>query len=154
SMVPALIAGAAIIAVVAAMFLWAGSPPYRVLFSNLSEADGGAIINELDTRGVVYRFSESGSAILVPADQVHALRLQLAEQGLPKGGSVGFELLDNQAFGVSQFTEQVNFQRGLEGELARSIETLGPVANARVHLALPKPSVFVRDREPAKASVI
>lgn len=154
TLVPLLIAGAAAIALIAALLLWAGSAPYRVLFSNLSEADGGKIINELDNRGVPYRFSESGNAILVPADQVHVLRLQLAEQGLPQGGGVGFELLDNQAFGVSQFTEQVNFQRGLEGELARSIETLGPVAAARVHLALPKPSVFVREREPAKASVV
>jgi flagellar M-ring protein FliF len=153
-MVPLLIGGAATIALAAALLLWAGSPSYGVLFSNLSEADGGSIINELDTRGVPYRFSEGGNAILVPADQVHTLRLQLAEQGLPEGGTVGFELLDNQAFGVSQFTEQVNFQRGLEGELARSIETLGPVASARVHLALPKPSVFMREREPAKASVV
>jgi flagellar M-ring protein FliF len=149
-----MIGGAATIALSAALLLWAGSPTYGVLFSNLSEADGGSIINELDTRQVPYRFSEGGNAILVPSDQVHTLRLQLAEQGLPQGGTVGFELLDNQAFGVSQFTEQVNFQRGLEGELARSIETLGPVASARVHLALPKPSVFMREREPAKASVV
>ncbi|MDT8398945.1 MAG: flagellar basal-body MS-ring/collar protein FliF [Pseudomonadales bacterium] len=154
SLVPLLIAGAAVIAVIAALMLWANSSTYRVLFSNLSEADGGRIINELDTRGIPYRFSEGGNAILVPAENVHSLRLQLAEQGLPQGGGVGFELLDNQAFGVSQFTEQVNFQRGLEGELARSIESLGPVAQARVHLALPRLSVFVRDREPAKASAV
>jgi len=149
-----LIAGAALVALVTAVFLWTRGPDYRVLFSNLSEADGGRIISELDTRGVPYRFSQGGQALLVPSDQVHSLRLQLAEQGLPRGGNVGFELLDNQAFGVSQFAEQVNFQRGLEGELSRSIESLAPVEQARVHIAMAQPSVFVRDREPAKASVV
>ncbi|QOR39212.1 flagellar M-ring protein FliF [Billgrantia diversa] len=149
-----LIGGAAMIAIVVALLMWAREPEYRVLYSNLTEADGGRIIGELDTRGVPYRFSEGGTALLVPGDSVHSLRLQLAEQGLPRGGNVGFELMDNQAFGVSQFAEQVNFQRGLEGELTRSIESLGPVSRARVHLAMARDSVFVRDREPAKASVI
>nr|WP_298522780.1 flagellar basal-body MS-ring/collar protein FliF [uncultured Halomonas sp.] len=153
-LVPLLIAGAAAVAIVAAMLLWASTPDYRVLYSNLGDADGGRIINELDTRGIPYRFNDGGSALLVPGDQVHTLRLQLAEQGLPQGGNVGFELMDTQAFGVSQFTEQLNYQRGLEGELIRSIEALGPVAQARIHLAMAKSSVFVREREPAKASVV
>ncbi|WP_108446310.1 flagellar basal-body MS-ring/collar protein FliF [Halomonas denitrificans] len=153
-MVFLLIAGAAAIAVVIALLMWARSPDYRVLYSNLSQADGGSIIGELDARGVPYRFSQGGQALLVPADRVHTLRLQLAEQGLPKGGNVGFELMENQAFGISQFAEQINYQRGLEGELSRSMESLGPVNRARVHLALAKDSVFVRDREPAKASVV
>ncbi|MEQ6887222.1 flagellar basal-body MS-ring/collar protein FliF [Halomonas sp. CS7] len=149
-----LIAGAAAIAIVVALLMWARSPDYRVLYSNLSQADGGSIINELDTRGVPYRFSQGGQALLVPGERVHTLRLQLAEQGLPKGGNVGFELMENQAFGISQFAEQINYQRGLEGELSRSMESLGPVNGARVHLALAKDSVFVRDRQPAKASVV
>ncbi|WP_447554879.1 flagellar basal-body MS-ring/collar protein FliF [Vreelandella sp. EE22] len=149
-----LVAAAACIALVAALFMWASSPEYRVLYSNLNEADGGRIISELDSRAVPYRFSDSGQALLVPSDQVHMLRLQLAEQGLPRGGNLGLELMDTQAFGISQFAEQVNFQRGLEGELARSIESLGPVERVRVHLSLAKPSVFIRDREPAKASVV
>ncbi|QFT86632.1 Flagellar M-ring protein [Halomonas sp. THAF12] len=149
-----LIVGAAVIAIAVALLLWARSPDYRVLFSNLSEADGGSIIGELDSRGIPYEFSAGGQALMVPGDQVHSLRLQLAEQGLPRGGNVGLELMENQAFGISQFAEQVNYQRGLEGELARSMESLGPVAGARVHLALAKDSVFVRQREPAKASVV
>ncbi len=153
-LVVVLVAAAASIAVVAALFMWASSPDYRVLYSNLSEADGGRIITELDTRGVPYQFSQGGQALLVPSDQVHTLRLQLAEQGLPQGGNLGLELMETQAFGISQFAEQVNFQRGLEGELARSIESLGPVESVRVHLSLAKPSVFIRDREPAKASVV
>lgn len=154
TLVPLLIAAAAVIALLIAVFLWANKPSYRVLFSNLSEADGGRIIAELEQRRVPYRFSEGGQAILVPNDQVHLLRLQLAEQGLPQGGNIGLELMDNQPFGISQFAEQINFQRGLEGELARSIESLGPVERARVHLALARDSVFVRDRQPAKASVV
>lgn len=148
------IAGAATIAIIVALLMWARSPDYRVLYSNLSEADGGRIIGELDNRGVPYRFSQGGQALLVPDSQVHTLRLQLAEQGLPQGGNAGLELMQDQAFGISQFAEQINYQRGLEGELARSMESLGPVARARVHLALAKDSVFVRDREPAKASVV
>ncbi|MBQ0712622.1 MAG: flagellar M-ring protein FliF [Porticoccus sp.] len=154
SLTPLLIAGASVIALIAALLMWAGSPEYRVLYSNLSEADGGRIINALDQQSVPYSFSESGNTILVPADKVHVLRLQLAEQGLPLGGGVGFELMDKQAFGISQFAEQINFQRGLEGELVQSIKALGPVADARIHLALAKRSVFVRNSEPAKASVL
>jgi flagellar M-ring protein FliF len=84
---------------------------------------------------------------------VHELRLRLAQQGLPKGGAVGFELLDQEKFGISQFSEQVNYQRALEGELARTIETLGPLKSARVHLAMPKPSLFVREQKAPSASV-
>ncbi|WP_445001166.1 flagellar basal-body MS-ring/collar protein FliF [Halomonas mongoliensis] len=149
-----MVAGAACVAIIVALLMWARTPDYRVLYSNLSDADGGRIMSELDTRGVPYRFAQGGQALLVPSDQVHGLRLQLAEQGLPRGGNIGFELMDDQAFGISQFAEQVNYQRGLEGELSRSMESLGPVERARVHLALARQSVFVRDREPAKASVI
>lgn len=153
-LLPLLLAGAAVLAVIVALLLWAREPEYRVLFASLDEADGGRIIGELEKRAVPYRLSEGGQALLVPAEQLHTLRLQLAEQGLPQGGNIGFELLDKQAFGVSQFAEQVNFQRGLEGELARSIESLGPVSKARVHLAMARQSVFVREREPARASVV
>ena len=152
-MLPLLLAGAAAVAVLVALLLWAREPEYRVLFSNLGEADGGQVISELDKRNVPYRLGEGGHTIMVPAERMNALRLQLAEQGLPKGGNVGFELLDKQAFGISQFAEHLNYQRGLEGELARTIESLGPVSRARVHLVMAKDSVFARDREAARASV-
>ena len=152
-MLPLMLAGAAAVAVLVALLLWAREPEYRVLFSNLGEADGGQVISELDKRNVPYRLSEGGHTIMVPAERMNALRLQLAEQGLPKGGNVGFELLDKQAFGISQFAEHLNYQRGLEGELARTIESLGPVSRARVHLVMAKDSVFARDREAARASV-
>jgi flagellar M-ring protein FliF len=103
---------------------------------------------------VPYRFSEGGSAILVPGERVHEVRLRLATQGLPRGGSIGFELMENQKFGTSQFIEQVNFQRALEGELSRTIESISAVQSARVHLAIPKPSVFVREEQKPTASVL
>lgn len=145
---------ALILALMIAVWMWSQAPEYRVLFSNYSDRDGGAITASLDQMGVQYKFSEGGSAILVPAEQIHDLRLKLAAQGLPKGGNVGFELMENQKLGVSQFLEQVNYQRSLEGELARSIQSLGSVSAARVHLALPKPSVFVRDQQKPTASVL
>lgn len=154
SILPILIGGAAFIAVVIALIMWATTPEYRVLYSNLSESDGGQIVTELEAQRIPYQLSAGGTSILVPGDQVHRIRLSMAEQGLPQGGNAGFSLMDNQSFGISQFAEQVNFQRALEGELASSMESLGPVNRARVHLAMAKPSVFVRDREPAKASVI
>ena len=145
---------ALILALMIAVWMWSQAPEYRVLFSNYSDRDGGAITASLDQMGVQYKFSEGGNAILVPAEQIHDLRLKLAAQGLPKGGNVGFELMENQKLGVSQFLEQVNYQRSLEGELARSIQSLGSVSAARVHLALPKPSVFVRDQQKPTASVL
>ena len=103
---------------------------------------------------IPYKFSAGGGALLVQANKVPEARLRLASQGLPKGGTVGFELMDNQKFGTSQFAEQVNYQRALEGELARSINSISAVESARVHLALPKPSLFVRDQKKPSASVV
>ncbi len=150
-----LLAGiAAVIAVMVVFWLWSQQPDYRVLFSNFSDKDGGAIVAALDKMNVPYKLSDSGSAILVPAAQVHQARLKLASEGLPKGGNIGFELLEKQKFGVSQFVEQVNFQRGLEGELERSIQAIDVVESAIIHLAIPKQSVFVRDQQKPTASVL
>lgn len=150
-----LLAGiAAVIAVMVVFWLWSQQPDYRVLFSNFSDKDGGAIVAALDKMNVPYKLSDSGTAILVPAAQVHQARLKLASEGLPKGGNIGFELLEKQKFGVSQFVEQVNFQRGLEGELERSIQAIDSVESAIIHLAIPKQSVFVRDQQKPTASVL
>jgi flagellar M-ring protein FliF len=145
---------AIVVAVMAAVWMWSQQPEYRVLFANFTDRDGGAITASLDQMAIPHKFSEGGAAILVPANKVHDARLKLAAQGLPKGGNVGFELMENQKLGVSQFLEQVNYQRSLEGELARSIQSLAAVSSARVHLALPKPSVFVRDQQKPTASVL
>lgn len=145
---------AAAIALLAIVALWFRGPEYKVLFSNLQDRDGGAIISSLAQMNVPYQLTENGTAILVPADRVHETRLQLAQQGLPRSGEAGFELIDQTRFGASQFTEQVNFQRALEGELASSIQALNAVQHARVHLALPRETLFVRDRQPPSASVL
>ncbi|MFC3395212.1 flagellar basal-body MS-ring/collar protein FliF [Brenneria rubrifaciens] len=151
--IPLLVAAAATIAIVVALALWAKGPDYRVLYSNINDRDGGAIVSELTKLNIPYRFADNGGAIMIPADNIHETRLRLAQLGLPKGGAVGFELLDQEKFGISQFSEQVNYQRALEGELSRTIETLGPVQNARVHLAIPKPSLFVREQKSPSSSV-
>ena len=129
-------------------------PEWRILYASLGDKDGGAVIAALGTLNVPHKFSEGGSAILVPADKVHDARLRLASQGLPKGGTVGFELMENQKFGTTQFQERLNFQRGLEGELARSIMALSAVQSARVHLALPQPTAFLREQHKPSASVL
>ncbi|HCT7898011.1 TPA: flagellar M-ring protein FliF [Enterobacter cloacae] len=147
------ICGAAALSVIIALMFWAKEPDYRVLFSNISDEEGGAIVAQLSQLNIPYRIDTPGGVIMVPASQVHEVRMKLAQQGLPKGGGVGFELLDQEKFGVSQFTEQVNYQRALEGELARTIENLGPIQSARVHLATPKPSMFVREQKKPTASV-
>ena len=145
---------AALIALLAGAWMWGQTPDYRVLYSNLSDRDGGAIIESLQQMNIPYKFAEGGGALMVPSNEVHEARLKLASQGLPKGGTVGFELMENQKFGITQFAEQVNYQRALEGELARSVQTIGAVASARIHLAIPKPSVFIKEQQKPSASVV
>ena len=149
-----MVAIAALIAIIVASNSWLKQSDYRILFSNISERDGGAIIAALEQLNIPYRFSDSGGAILIPSAKVNETRLRLATQGLPKGGGVGFELMENQRFGISQFAEQVNYQRGLEGELSRTIQSIAAVQAARVHLAIPKPTVFVREELKPSASVL
>ncbi|PLQ00725.1 flagellar basal-body MS-ring/collar protein FliF [Cupriavidus pauculus] len=151
---PLMLGGAALVAAIAVGVMWSRQPDYKVLYTNLSERDGGAVIQSLQQMNVPYKFAEGGGAVMVPSDKVAETRLRLASQGLPKSGTTGMELMDNQKFGISQFAEQVNYQRGLEGELARSIESIGAVQSARVHLAIPKPTLFVRERQKPTASVV
>ena len=150
-----LILGAsAIIALILVVLLWSQQPTYQTLYSGLDEREAGEVAQALDQRGVRHRVTEGGH-IEVPAGQVHRTRIDLAADGLPSGGASGFEILeDSGGFGVSQFMESARYQRALEGELARSIMTMGQVAQARVHLAMPEQSVFVRDRQEPKASVV
>jgi flagellar M-ring protein FliF len=153
-MLLSIIALSMVAAIVVAGWNWTRTPTFAVLFTNISERDGGNIIAALQQMNVPFRFSESGGAILVPQQQVHELRMRLASQGLPKGGLVGFELMETQKLGMSQFIEQINFQRALEGELSRSIQSLAAVQGARVHLAIPKQTGFMRDEQKPSASVV
>ena len=128
---------------------------WRVLYANLADKDGGAIVAQLTTMNVPYQYAANGGAILVPADKVYDTRLKLASQGLPKGAVTGFELMDTaNRFGMTQFQERLTFQRGLEGELTRSIQALSSVQSARVHLALPNQNGFFRDQQKPSASVL
>lgn len=147
------VAALVVVGLVAAV-MFNRQPDYRVLFSNLSDKDGGAIVAQLTTLNVPYKYAEGGGAILIPADRVHDVRLKLATQGLPKGSVTGFELMETSRFGITQFQERLNFQRGLEGELTRSIQALASVQNARVHLALPNQNGFFREQQKPSASVL
>ena len=154
SKVSALIGVAALAGIVFAMTAWNSHGDYKVLYANLADKDGGAVIAQLSQMNVPYRMSEGGSAILVPAAQVHDLRLKMATAGLPKGAVSGFELMDSARFGQTQFQERLTFQRGLEGELTRSIGSLAAVQAARVHLALPNQNGFFREQQKPSASVL
>jgi len=145
---------ALVVAVIVAAVMMNSKTEWRVLFSGLSDKDGGAIVAQLTQMQVPYQYTEGGGAIMVPADKVHDTRLRLASQGLPKGSVTGFELMENSRFGATQFQERVNFQRGLEGELTRSIQALSSVQSARVHLALPQQNGFFREQQKPSASVL
>ena len=140
------------VALAAGGWMWSSAPDYRVLHANLGEKDGGAVIAALQQMNVPYKFVDG--TLMVPSTHVHEARMRLAGQGLPKGGLAGFELMENQKLGASQFLEQVNYQRALEGELARSIQSVGAVQGARVHLALSKPTPFLREQPKTSASVL
>ena len=145
---------ALLVAVALAAIVLGRQPDYKVLFSNLSDKDGGAIVAQLSQMNVPYKHAEGGGAILIPSERVHDVRLRLASQGLPKGSVTGFELMESSKFGMTQFQERLNFQRGLEGELTRSIQALSSVQGARVHLALPNQNGFFREQQKPSASVL
>ncbi|NJD06000.1 MAG: flagellar basal body M-ring protein FliF [Methylococcaceae bacterium] len=143
------------VAVAVAVVLWANHKDYERLFFNLPEKEAGEIVEALKKLNTDYELDRATGAILVPADKVHELRLKLATQGLPREGEMGFDALDKgSSFGTSQMMEGVRFQHALEGEIARSVMTIHGVRSARVHLALPKESVFVRQPKKASASVV
>ncbi|MBI3777005.1 MAG: flagellar M-ring protein FliF [Gammaproteobacteria bacterium] len=145
---------AATIAAAVAVVMWAQQPNFSLLYSGLTEKDSAGVIDALDKAHVPYQLGGQGT-VMVPTDKIHDMRIKLAAQGLPKGSAVGFESLnDSQGFGVSQFMETARYQRSLEVELSRSISTLTNVESARVHLAIPKRSVFLRDKQKPSASVI
>jgi flagellar M-ring protein FliF len=144
----------ALLAVALALFFMGRQADWRVLYANLGDKDGGAVVAQLSQMNIPYKYTEGGGAIMVPADKVHDTRLRLASQGLPKGTVNGFELMESNRFGMTQFQERLTFQRGLEGELTRSIQSLSSVQSARVHLALPNQNGFFREQQKPSASVL
>lgn len=131
-----------------------GQAEYRVLFSNLTSEDAGSIVAKLNEKKIPYRLSPAGDTISVPAEKVPEVRLDLAASGLPKGGGVGFEIFDAKNLGVTEFVQQLNYQRALQGELSRTINSLDEIQSSRVHIAIPKKSLFAEDQRKPTASVI
>ncbi|VAW73720.1 Flagellar M-ring protein FliF, partial [hydrothermal vent metagenome] len=146
---------AASVAIGVAVVLWSQQPNYTLLYANLSSKDAGQVIDALQSSGIQFKVDEATGAVMVEASKLQSARMELAQDGLPEGNAMGFEMLQkNQGFGTSQFIETARFQRALEAELGRTISELRNVKTARVHLALPKRSVFLRDRSEPTASVM
>jgi flagellar M-ring protein FliF len=141
------------LAVMGGVAMLATTPTYGVLMTGLAPEDAEAISAELTSQGVPYRYTAGGTAIRVPADKINKLRMSLAKKGLPRGGGIGYELFDDASFGVSRFTEQINYRRGLEGELRRTIRSIDPVREARIHVVMPKKSLFMEQQTRTTASV-
>ena len=127
--------------------------PYRILFSDLAESDAAAIVEQLKQQKIPYHIEQGGTAITVPAEQVHEVRLGLMGSDLPLRGGVGFEIFDKQGLGTTEQSQKVSYQRALQGELARTISTLDDVKSVRLHLVMPESSLFTRDRQQASAAV-
>jgi len=137
----------------ALMFFWANQENYQVLFNNISPQDGGTIVTKLKEQNVPYRVESNGTTIMVPAEKVYELRLTLAGDGLPNGGSVGFEIFDNPDFRTTKFVQELNYRRALQGELARTINLFKEVKSSAVFLVIPKDSLFMDENKSASASI-
>jgi flagellar M-ring protein FliF len=146
--------GAGLLVLALVVYSWSSTTTYVTLYSRLDPSDAGRIVEQLRTRGIRFELDSSGTTVRVPAAQVDELRLDFAAQGLPEGGHVGFEIFEGNSFTATDFVQRLNFQRSLQGELARTIETFPAVERARVHIVMPERSLFVRDQEPATASVV
>jgi flagellar M-ring protein FliF len=149
-----LVALAGSIAGLIAIALWTQQPDMQVLFTNLNPEDAAGIVDKLKETKVPYETTGGGNTILVPSAQVHEMRLQLATQGLPHGGGVGFEIFDRSSIGMSDFVQKLNYRRALQGELARTIAQMPEIERARVHLATPERRLFSSDENRARASVV
>jgi len=146
---------AASVALGVAVVLWSQQPDYTMLYANLSSKDAGDVIDALQKSGIQFKVDEATGAVMVESNKLQSARMALAKDGLPEGNAMGFEMLQKeQGFGTSQFIETARYQRALEGELSRTIATLKNVESSRVHLALPKRSVFLRDRSEPTASIV
>lgn len=143
-----------LMAAFAVMFTLANQVDYRVLFNNLSAQDAGAIIEKLKEKNIPYKIEGGGSTILVPAEQVYELRLKMVGDGLPRDGQIGFEIFDKTDYKTTQFVQSLNYQRALQGELARTINCFKEVKSSRIFIVLPKETLFVEDAKPASASVL
>ena len=136
------------------VFRWASAPAYAPLFSNLAPSDASSVIDELETQGVSYELADGGATIMVPRDAVHSTRIALSGEGLPTSTEGGYGILDNQGISTSEFKEQTDFKRAMEGELAATVKAIDGVNGAVVHLAIPQKDVFTDEQQPPTASVL
>src|SRR4030042_6320215 len=120
------------------LMTWANRPDYEVLYTNLNQDDAAGIIAKLKERKILYRLEQNGTVITVPRENVHETRLTLAGEGLPRGGGVGFEIFDKTSLGTTDFVQKLNYQRAVQGELARTISQFREIEQARVHIAIPR----------------
>ncbi len=144
----------ALVILVAVVVSWAGREEYTVLYAKLEPEDAGAIVDELESRNVAYKLGDGGRTVQVPRGDVYEVRLQLAAEGLPNATGQGYEILDTNKMGWTDFVQKLQYRRALEGELARTIQTLDEVAQVRIHLVIPEPSLFKEDKRPTTASVV
>ncbi|MGE3510874.1 MAG: flagellar basal-body MS-ring/collar protein FliF, partial [Vicinamibacterales bacterium] len=142
----------AVVGLVGGSAYWINTPSYVLLYADMDAEAAGDLVTRLKNDKIPYQLDNGGRAVRVPAERVDELRLELASQGLPTSGRIGFEIFDRTQFGATEFLEHVNYRRALEGELARTIATIGQVQTARVHIAMAKDSLFTTGSEPAKAS--
>jgi flagellar M-ring protein FliF len=133
---------------------WQREAGFRPLYNGLSAEDAALVVQKLKESSTPYRLANNGATVMVPEDRVAEMRLEMAGAGLPKNGRIGFELFDKTNFGITEFAEHVNYRRALEGELERSVMSVAEIEQARVHISLPQESVFLEQRQPAKASVL
>jgi flagellar M-ring protein FliF len=149
-----IIAAGGTIALVVAIAVYGSQPEYGVLFSDLKPADAQTIVEKLKTANVQYKLTNNGTIVSVPTERVAELRLQMASAGALTGGHVGFDIFDRASFGATEFTQQVNYQRAIEGEMAKTLEAMDEVESARVHVTQPHESIYADKAERAKASVM
>lgn len=133
---------------------WTGKPDYQYLFTNLPQEDAASIVSRLKEQNIPYQLDGNGSAIMVPRENLYDVRLAMASQGLPQGSRIGFEIFDDIKLGMTDFIQNVNYQRAIQGELSRTINSFSEVESSRVHLVISQKSLFVEEEEPSTASVI
>jgi len=150
----AAVVGAVTLAMMIGLIVWSQRPAYQVLFAGLSTEDAGKIVEKLKGSKVPFQLESGGATILVPADRVYETRLQIAGEGLLQGGTVGFEIFDTPKLGMTDFVQKLNYQRAIQGELSRTIQSMASVEKARVHIVIPKKSVFAEQDEAPSASVV
>ncbi len=146
--------GALLVGLFVSLLLWINQPQYKVLFSGLSQRDAAQVVAKLKDLKVPYSLSGDGGTVSVPEEQVHEARLALAGEGLPRGQGVGFEVFNKVDMGTTEFVQKINYQRALEGELARTIASFAEVREARVHIVMPRDSLFVEEEKKPSAAVV